>query len=498
MLRDYSVSDITNILSTIIQEDQSTLQDVWIYGKILETLPPNRLTLGDTGCSIDCRNDSKDPTLFVGLGPEKVYYAYGKVIVNPQKSKYRFAVTKIQPNPPPNFSKDLSSLTEELKQTIEQLGIVQVHGKISPIIRKGSYTLLHLKDANFNKQIDGEMIECAIRPGIKPKIDLKEGSHVRVRGQINIFQKASVYQITIGNVDDIMPGSSLEQCQCSGCPQCGNQCDRLREVANFESCATCLPRPPDELYKLCPECYAISPDHETKVSDAVYTYFDELQVNGFSPYIHIRNARSECKECQIQFGARNGIADVVLANGNGSFAAIAECKGAGYVGHGIEQLKSYLSATDTRFGIFANRADSNQWKFYENRGGNCIPEIDCSKFEAEVVEGVANRERLIDEIVNLNGKIAGLENQKSELHNAIGQVSQTKRNLIKRISNLTQQIETLENYKSELHKEIHRELDELLEEKMQRLERPLSDMRIELQKRGIVNWFKNLFSKENE
>ena len=62
------------------------------------------------------------------------------------------------------------------------------------------------------------------------------------------------------------------------------------------------------------------------------------------------------EECgQIQFGSRNGSADVVLGDGNGGFAAIAECKGAGYEGHGIEQLKSYLSATDTRFGIFANR-----------------------------------------------------------------------------------------------------------------------------------------------
>ena len=108
------------------------------------------------------------------------------------------------------------------------------------------------------------------------------------------------------------------------------------------------------------------------------------KVNGFSPY----------KERQIQFGARNGIADVVLADGNGSFAAIAECKGAGYIGHGIEQLKSYLSATDTRFGIFANRVERDEWEFYENRRGNCIPKIDRSEFEAEVVEGVANRERL--------------------------------------------------------------------------------------------------------
>ena len=331
-------------------------------------------------------------------------------------------------------------------------------------------------------------IKCVHRGPTPINPALQIGDNVCVRGNVSIFPSQSLYQL---NVTDVGPIDNFPaQCQCSGCPQCGNapQCGRLREVANFESCTTCLPRPPDELYKLCPECYAISPDHETEVADAVYAYFEELEVNGFSP------DREHC----IQFGARNGKADVVLVDQNGSFAVVAECKGAGYTGHGIEQLKSYLSATDTRFGVFANKVDCNQWKFYENRGGNCIPEIDCSEFKAGVVEGVVNRGRLRDEIANLNGEIAGLENQKSELHTAIREASQTKHNLTERPSNLTQQIETLQNYKSELHKEIHRKLDNLLEEKMQRLERPLSDLKIELQKRGIINWLKNLFSKENE
>ena len=158
----------------------------------------------------------------------------------------------------------------------------------------------------------------------------KKGITCAPQGNVSIYSSQSLYQIDVTGVGPITENST-EQCQCSGCPQCGNQCDRLREIANFESCATCLPHPPDELYKLCPECYAISPDHETKVAEAVYTYFGELQVNGFSPY----------KECRhIQFGSRNGSADVVLVDQNGSFAAIAECKGAEYVGHGIEQLKS--------------------------------------------------------------------------------------------------------------------------------------------------------------
>ena len=239
---------------------------------------------------------------------------------------------------------------------------------------------------------------------------------------------------------------------------------------------------------MCPQCYENSPDHETKVANAVYDYLNELGVQGFSPITG----------SQIQFGVRNGIPDVILTDTTGSFAVIAECKGAGYVGHGIEQLKSYLSATDTRFGIFANRVDCSQWKFYENRRANCIPEIDLSEFEAGVVEGPDTRERLRDEIRDLNGEITGLENQKSELRAAVEQITQTEHNLSERTSDLTQQVEALKNYKPELHEGIRRKLDILLEEKIQRLEKPLSDLKIELQKRGIVNWFKNLFSKENE
>ena len=45
---------------------------------------------------------------------------------------------------------------------------------------------------------------------------------------------------------------------------------------------------------------------------------------------------------------------------------------------------------------------------------NCIPEIDLSEFEAGVVEGPDTRERLRDEIRDLNGEITGLKNQKSD------------------------------------------------------------------------------------
>lgn len=430
------------------------------------------------------------------LKEENEVVVQGKISLFPQVSEYQILIHDVQPvrtdrnNNLFTVSDITSKLEQKLAESSHELTKIHIRGEISESAQQAGTTFWFLKDIGkvISTAIGDQQIHCVRFDGslIQDEIPVNNGNQIRIEGNIQIWPPQSRYQI---KVTDIKPDDRTGHCLYPGC-------DRLREAANFESCATCLPRPPDELYELCPECYAISPDHETKVADAVYAYFHELQVNGFSPYIHIRNASSECKECQIQFGARNGIADVVLADGNGSFAAIAECKGAGYVGHGIEQLKSYLSATDTRFGIFANRADSNQWKFYENRRGNCISEIDCSEFETGVVEGIATRERLKDEIGCLNGKIIELENQISELDTTVDQITQTKCNLTEHTSNLKREIGELENYKSELHEEIRRKLEKLFEEKMQRLEKPLSDLKIELQKRGIVNWFKNLFSKE--
>ena len=450
----YNVSEITNILSGIIQ-DQS-LQDVKVQGEVLVGGPSSVFFLSHAEKKISCfMPRGKVPQFKPLLAAGNTVTVEGNIQIFPAFSEYQIHVKDVQ-LPGINGAFTVSKITETLSDIIEnahELAEIHVQGEISELASPPGATFWDLGNVgNPGKPI--QKIRCFSNL----IIPVNNGDEVRVQGKIEIFGPHSKYQITVKQIE-----RGDTRCQCSGCAQCGNadQCDRLREVANFESCARCLPRPPDELYELCPQCYKNSPDHETKVAEAVYAYFDELQVNGFSPY----------KECRhIQFGSRNGSADVVLADGNGSFAAIAECKGAGYVGHGIEQLKSYLSATDTRFGIFANTVDCSQWKFYENRRANCIPEIDRFEFEAGVVEGIATRERLKDEIGHLNGKILELENQRK----------------------------TLENYKSELHEEIHRKLDNLLEEKMQRLEKPLSDLKSELQRQGIVSKLKNLFSKENK
>ena len=447
----HSVNNITNILSSIIQKP--ILQNVNVHGEVSvdSNDPPSVFWLMHEGNKIRCFIPDGnifqfEPLLTAG----NMVVVNGKITLFYRFSQYQIKVSNIQGAGAPGAKVNVTKITNQISDLVAEtpeLQNIRIQGEVlevfSPAVSNwdlcdvgGLYTELQIKCVHRGPGPIGALVQ--------------EGNNVCAQGNVSIYSSQSRYQIDVTGVDPITENST-EQCQCSGCAQCtnANQCNRHREIANFESCARCLPRSSDEPYTLCAECYTVSRDHETKVAKAVYNYFNELQVNGFSPYIHIRNARSECKECQIQFGARNGIADVVLADVNGSFAAIAECKGAGYVGHGIEQLKSYLSATDTRFGVFANRADRSQWKFYENRRRNCVPEIDRSEFELGVVKDLNLRPLLQDEIANLR-------------------------------------------------QEVHRKLDDLLEERMQKLETSLADLSVELRRRGIVNWFKNLFSKENE
>ena len=85
-------------------------------------------------------------------------------------------------------------------------------------------------------------------------------------------------------------------------------------------------------------------------------------------------------ECGIQFGAskcrKNGIADVVLKDIAGHWLAIVECKSekTGYTEHGRGQLRSYLSATDTRFGILASNGKPDNWVYCENFRSNVFTE----------------------------------------------------------------------------------------------------------------------------
>ena len=111
------------------------------------------------------------------------------------------------------------------------------------------------------------------------------------------------------------------------------------------------------------------------VVKAVVAYFSESKFADF--FLDV--------EREIQMGATARRADIVLRDVKGRFTAIAECKRPNGDVSGRLQLKSYLNATGTRFGLLANSTDSNQWAFCENKGGNQFRQISRAAFEAGVL-----------------------------------------------------------------------------------------------------------------
>ena len=140
-------------------------------------------------------------------------------------------------------------------------------------------------------------------------------------------------------------------------------------------------------FQSCPECRAEAL-HETIVVEAVINYFSESEFRK----LFIETER------KIQMGSDTRRADIVLLDKSEGFIAIAECKQIGIVTYGHKQLKSYLCATDTKFGIFANSTDPGDWEFYENFGQNRFGNITREQFETEV--GVSLRIKPISKAEN--------------------------------------------------------------------------------------------------
>lgn len=100
---------------------------------------------------------------------------------------------------------------------------------------------------------------------------------------------------------------------------------------------------------------------------------------------------SVSQQCEVQFGTRHGIADVVLhepiKNEQGRFVAIAECKRWPLPvlrGKAKAQLKSYMSATNAQYGVLAVGTDPRNWEFCENKFNNWFVSIDQATFETSV------------------------------------------------------------------------------------------------------------------
>ena len=140
--------------------------------------------------------------------------------------------------------------------------------------------------------------------------------------------------------------------------------------------ATRLRRKPAQLPE-SPQLFLVEPRDEALVVTAVVGYFKKPAFQRFSIEL----------EREIRIGSRDGRADVVLLTAEGKLVAIAECKAA-YENIGDEQLKSYLSATDTRFGILANSEHAESWQFYENTGRSEFKRINLSQFEKGILGDV--------------------------------------------------------------------------------------------------------------
>jgi len=121
---------------------------------------------------------------------------------------------------------------------------------------------------------------------------------------------------------------------------------------------------------------------EDKVVEEVVAYFSQPKFSEFSIL----------RECEIQMGTDNRVADIVLRDGDGKFVAIAECKALGGANYGIPQLKSYMSATDTPFGVFAPGVKRDSWVFYENLRHNRFQQIDLTGFEKGILKVKTNGE----------------------------------------------------------------------------------------------------------
>ncbi len=116
--------------------------------------------------------------------------------------------------------------------------------------------------------------------------------------------------------------------------------------------------------------------HE-QVREAVVTFFTQNRFTNFN-VTHERG---------IQFGAGNGrnfgIADVVITDDKGHWITIVECKSQkqGDKERYRQQLKSYLSGTDTRFGILAFSGNPDEWIYCENKRANKFIELKKTDFE---------------------------------------------------------------------------------------------------------------------
>lgn len=119
---------------------------------------------------------------------------------------------------------------------------------------------------------------------------------------------------------------------------------------------------------------------EGEVVAKVCEYFSKtFNCQNLSPVYKFSFSVGPGKDCET---------DVVLRGSDSQPpVAIAECKGSDGANYGRRQLWGYLSATNTRFGLFASSLNPDDWVLYENLRHFRFRRIERSQFEREVIDG---------------------------------------------------------------------------------------------------------------
>ena len=386
MSRVHSVSKIKVMLSGILGPHVE-LKNIKVRGRISPL--SNTYFLSDGEIGIGCFIPPAIKAKFAGLlapGNPVVVQGHVRLHTAPGFNEYQINVDNITPDTDGIVVFSVSEVKNELLSIIEnrsELIDIRARGKVNRIGGLPD-NVLSLMDS------DGSAILCEFH---NHELSSQAREEVLIRGKICNFSTNNKiqYRIDVAEIEPCPPDDSIAQCQCDGCESC-------RPQGGNQSC----PSLQDLEYELCANCYRESPDREDRVVQAVYAYLDALGGNGFTPK----------KEQTIQNFSRPGRTDVVLIRDTDeteTFAAIAECKGAGYEGDGRAQLNGYLSVTNTDFGIFANRVDPSQWEFYKKQGQNEYQEIPCDQFKREV-------KRLTDpDLISARDQVDALKSENKQL-----------------------------------------------------------------------------------
>ncbi len=219
----------------------------------------------------------------------------------------------------------------------------------------------------------------------------------------------------------------------------------MRTLDTVLCCLHSRSQPRYPRFQSCPMCRTEAP-RETIIVEAAVNYFSKPEFQEL--FINI--------ECGIQMGVDNRRGDIVLLDKAENFIAIIECKRTGVVTYGPDQLKAYLCATDTQFGVFANSTDPNDWEFYENLRRNQFKKLTRNQFEKETllqrsIESMREeRYRLEIEIERFkqnNEKLIEKNRTETKTHGRFGQkVNQLKG----KKTELENEVERLEKKKSEI------------------------------------------------